>query len=190
MSPSQPGFSRVAAVDFAGDETYRAGIASFSLKRVLGRGLEVATLPNSSRSPCTTRPDGAAIPIANAMPFVGLHIRDLDKDQAASKERDRPSVGAKVAPSTVLILQKETLPANLGPLAQALKIPSPSGRRWRGSAVRVKAPGGGLPLFQRHPSSVSALSPFVGRSGIRFHLRFNRFMSDSKKLFCASITRR
>jgi S1-C subfamily serine protease len=58
---------------------------------------------------------GAAIPITSAMPFLRSHIPDLDKSQTTGKELDWPAVDAKVAPSTVLILKKETMHADLGP---------------------------------------------------------------------------
>jgi S1-C subfamily serine protease len=52
---------------------------------------------------------GAAIPIANAMPFLRSHIPDLAPPIAESKDLDWPAVDAKISPSTVLILKKENL---------------------------------------------------------------------------------
>ena len=48
------------------------------------------------------------------MPFLRLHIPDLDAASSEAKELDWPGVDAKVAPSTVLILKKEDVRADLG----------------------------------------------------------------------------
>lgn len=57
---------------------------------------------------------GAAIPIANAMPFLKSHIPDLSPSEDETKELDWPGVDAKVSPSTVLILKKENLRGDIG----------------------------------------------------------------------------
>ena len=57
---------------------------------------------------------GAAIPIANAMPFLKSHIPDLSPSVDQTKELDWPGVDAKVSPSTVLILKKESLRGDIG----------------------------------------------------------------------------
>src|SRR3954451_16525236 len=57
---------------------------------------------------------GAAIPIANAMPFLHAHIPDLNAANGDDKELDWPAVDAKVSPSTVLILKKDNLRGDLG----------------------------------------------------------------------------
>jgi S1-C subfamily serine protease len=57
---------------------------------------------------------GAAIPIASAMPFLKSHIPDLADSADEAKELDWPGVDAKVAPSTVLILKKESVRSELG----------------------------------------------------------------------------
>jgi S1-C subfamily serine protease len=57
---------------------------------------------------------GAAIPIANAMPFLKTHIPGFTSSSAGAKELDWPGVDAKVSPSTVLILKKENLRTDVG----------------------------------------------------------------------------
>jgi S1-C subfamily serine protease len=57
---------------------------------------------------------GAAIPIAEAMPFLRSYLPDLDTASGEWKELDWPGVDAKVAPSTVLILKKEDVRSDLG----------------------------------------------------------------------------
>ena len=57
---------------------------------------------------------GAAIPIANAMPFLKSHIPDLSPSADQPRELDWPGVDAKVSPSTVLILKKENLRGDIG----------------------------------------------------------------------------
>src|SRR5262249_14880777 len=44
---------------------------------------------------------GAAIPIANAIPFIRKHVPELAPSVADAKELDWPGVDAKVSPSTV-----------------------------------------------------------------------------------------
>jgi S1-C subfamily serine protease len=57
---------------------------------------------------------GAAIPIAQAIPFVRQHVPDLAATVADAQEVGWPEVDAKVSPSTVLILTKEDLRTDAG----------------------------------------------------------------------------
>lgn len=57
---------------------------------------------------------GAAIPIASAMPFLRSHIPQLAETSTDAQELDWPGVDAKIAPSTVLILKKESPRTELG----------------------------------------------------------------------------
>jgi S1-C subfamily serine protease len=57
---------------------------------------------------------GAAIPVANAVPFVRQHVPTFAVSTAVADELDWPAVDALVAPSTVLILTKEDLHTDTG----------------------------------------------------------------------------
>jgi S1-C subfamily serine protease len=57
---------------------------------------------------------GAAIPVANALPFIRQHIPNFAVSATKVDELDWPAVDALVAPSTVLILTKEDLHTDTG----------------------------------------------------------------------------
>jgi len=57
---------------------------------------------------------GAAIPIADAIPFLRKQVPDLAASLAEAEKLDWPAVDALVSPSTVLILKKENLESDTG----------------------------------------------------------------------------
>ena len=57
---------------------------------------------------------GAAIPMEQALPFFRKHVKTLKVVSAPGKILDWPEVDGRVAPSTVLILQKQSTQSGLG----------------------------------------------------------------------------